>query len=98
MQVGMAYKILARNASVGIWLPEDRGFIISRYKFSTTPFLFIEYHWDTGEPYGTVKPLKLLEICPLLIPPKSAYRDEECNASLCAWLDALEARSSDCVP
>lgn len=24
-------------------------------------FLFEEYHWDTGEPYGTAKPLEELE-------------------------------------
>jgi hypothetical protein len=53
------YYIHARNAKVGIFNENDNGFIISRYKFDEN-FLFTEYHWDTGEPYGTVKPLKKL--------------------------------------
>lgn len=90
MQARMAYAIWARNAYVGIWLPEAQGFLISRYKMHPTPFLFVEHHWDTGEPYGTAKPLRSLEICPL--PPEAAYRDEGQNTVLCAWLDALEER------
>ena len=90
MQAGMAYAIWARNAYVGIWLPEAQGFLISRYKMDPTPFLFVEYHWDTGEPCGTAKPLRALEICPLPLPPEAAYYDEGQNAVVCAWLDALE--------
>lgn len=26
--------------------------------------MFEEYHWDTGEPYGTVKPIEEIEECP----------------------------------
>lgn len=92
MQPSMAYAIWARNAYVGIWLPNTQGFLISRYKMYPLPYLFVEYHWDTGEPYGTAKPLRPLEICPLLLPPESMYREEGMNAPLCAWLDALEER------
>lgn len=92
MQEKTAYAIWARNAYVGIWLPEPQGFLISRYKMHPTPFLFVEYHWDTGEPFGTAKPLHPLEICPLPPLPESAYLDEGQNALLCAWLDALEER------
>lgn len=42
LQQGMAYAIWARNAYVGIWMPEEKGFLISRYKLSANPFLFIE--------------------------------------------------------
>jgi hypothetical protein len=38
-----------------------RGFIGLRTKFDST-FLFTEYHWDTGEPHGTVKPTEDLGI------------------------------------
>ena len=94
MQAGMAYAIWARNAYVGIWLPVERGFLISRYKMSPIPYLFVEYHWDTGDPpFGTAKPLRPLGICPLSVPPKSAYREREQNALLCAWLDDLEERN-----
>lgn len=92
MEAGMAYSIWARNAFVGIWLPAEQGFLISRYKLSPTPYLFVEYHWDTGEPLGTVKPLRPLEICPLDLPPETAYHDDRENAALCGWLDDLETR------
>ncbi|WP_034641160.1 hypothetical protein [Chitinilyticum aquatile] len=92
MQAGMAYAIWARNAYVGLWLPEERGFLISRYKMYPTPYLFVEYHWETGEPFGTVKPLRPLEICPIPLVPTSAYHEERDNAQLCGWLDALEER------
>jgi len=92
MQPGMTYAIWARNAYVGIWLPEQNGFVISRYKMHPTPFLFVELHWDTGEPFGTAKPLRALEACPLLLPPESDDWNEERSAPLCAWLDDLESR------
>lgn len=92
MQPGMAYSIWARNAYVGIWLPDDRGFLISRYKFSPPPYLFVEYHWDKGEPFGTAKPLRLLEMCPLSMPPETEYLDGQQSAAMCSWLDDLESR------
>lgn len=50
------YLIMARNAWFGIWRPEHKSFLISRFKFDEN-YLFEEYHWDTGAPHGTVKPL-----------------------------------------
>jgi hypothetical protein len=97
MEAGMAYAIWARNAFVGIWLPEKQGFLISRYKMHTKPFLFVEYHWDTGEPLGTAKALRPIEFCPLPLPPDASYHDEMQNAPLCAWLDALETRHPPCT-
>lgn len=92
MQPGMAYAIWARNAYVGVWLPDVQGFLIARYKLHPAPFLFMEYHWDIGEPFGTAKPLRPLEVCPLPVPPEASYRDEMQNAALCGWLDDLETR------
>lgn len=57
---GYLYKINARNASIGIWNAIDKGFIIAREKFGST-FLFMEYHYDTGAPYGTVMPVREIE-------------------------------------
>lgn len=54
------YRIRARNARYGIWLPKEQGFMIRREKFGDY-FTFIEYHWNTGAPFGTVRPLKELE-------------------------------------
>lgn len=90
MQASMTYSIWARNACVGIWLPEKRGFLLSRYKFDPEPYLFVEYHWDIGEPLGTAKPLRPITPCPLPLPVAPPYRDFAGGAALCAWLDALE--------
>ena len=54
------YRINARNAEYGIWIEEDKAFMISRVKCGYN-ILFGEDHWDTGFPYGTVKPIR--EIC-----------------------------------
>lgn len=54
------YKIRARNANLGIWRPEQKGFTIRREKFGDY-FIFTEYHWDTGAPFGTVRPIEELE-------------------------------------
>lgn len=93
LQSGMAYVIWARNAYVGIWTPEVQGFLISRYKMSATPRLALELHWDTGEPLGTVKPLRLLERCPIKMTTFSVNeiaRQEK--QAVCSWLDALETK------
>lgn len=50
-----SYKIFARNAYVGVWMKMEKAFLISRYKFSLQSYMFFEYHWDAGEPFGTVK-------------------------------------------
>jgi hypothetical protein len=52
---GNLYWIDARNSSLGIWDAEQQGFHIRRVKFSSV-FRFVEYHWDTGPPYGTATP------------------------------------------
>jgi len=57
------YEIIARNAGYGIWVAEEKGFIISRFKWSDN-FLFVEHHWDTGPPHGTAKPWKDLGRAP----------------------------------
>lgn len=62
-QKGSLYRIDSRNLAFGVFDGVD-GFIGIREKFGSR-YLFSEYHYDTGAPYGTVKPLELLEICPL---------------------------------
>ena len=63
LESGCLYYINARNAHLGIWIPKKSGFIISRFKFDAN-YLFIEYHFDTGTPYGTVKPFIKIEKVP----------------------------------
>ncbi len=82
-----SYKICARNAYVGIWKSCDESFLISRYEVGPNPYLSHEYHWDTGEPLGTVKPIELIEKCPLEI--KESYDKREEN-HLLNYLNDLE--------
>lgn len=59
------YEIDGRNASVGIWSKSGAFFIIRKAGFfKGDEHLFREDHWDVGAPYGTAKPLKLIEVLP----------------------------------
>jgi len=89
---GGLYKISARNFSLGVYDEKAKGFIGVRTKWSDV-YLFTEYHWDTGEPYGTVRPKELVGQYPgevfegqSIVNEKGEkfYRD---NAELKAWLD-----------
>ena len=57
---GYLYETDGRNLGLGIFCKKDSSFIYLRYKWGST-FIDQEYHWDTGAPYGTCKPLKELE-------------------------------------
>lgn len=62
---GHLYKINARNGIFGIFVKGEGkkhvqgndAFKLSRHKFGSN-FIEHEFHWDTGEPFGTVKPLE----------------------------------------
>ena len=84
-----SYKIYARNAYVGVWLKSKKSFMISRYKVGSNPDLFHECHWDIGTPFGTVKPLELIELCPFQIKKESNYNKIE-RQELLKYLDKLE--------
>lgn len=62
LKKGYLYRIAARNADYGIWIPEKECFIISRVKFFDN-FLFEEHHWDSPA-WATVKPLEEIEKAP----------------------------------
>lgn len=49
---GRVYLLRSRNLTVGVYDGRE-GFIGIRTKFGDR-FLFTEYHWDQGEPHGTV--------------------------------------------
>ncbi len=82
-----SYKIYARNAYVGVWNKNNKGFLISRYKAGSNPYLFYESHWDIGEPGGTVKPLALIEKCPFTIQENHIDRN---NIEFLNYLNRLE--------
>ena len=73
---GGLYRIYARNFSLGVYDLREQGFVGIRQKF-TMVFLDTEFHWDTGVPYGTVKPIEFLEMCPIGF---------DLNDSLLEWL------------
>lgn len=53
------YQINSRNLSYGIYNEQTKGFIGIRNKFGHD-YLFTEYHYDNGPPFGTVFPKKEL--------------------------------------
>lgn len=93
------YKICATHAYVGIWISSEKMFLISRYKVGPNPYIDYEYHWDAPKnaraeisgihepPYGTVKPIELIEKSPFVI--KEDYDKKE-KDELLKYLDNLE--------
>lgn len=63
LKAGVTYRIIARNAFRGIWIPEEQGFVISRNKYGRI-YPFVEYHWDSHPCYGTAKPFEIIEQSP----------------------------------
>jgi hypothetical protein len=86
------YFINARNGLVGVFRKETKGFILSRHKFDSN-FLFEEYHYDTGEPFGTVKPIEKLSIC--AVPINTNVKNKELLRLLNRITIDLVRRKSD---
>lgn len=61
---GWTYELNSRNLLFGVYNSETKGFVGIRSKFGDE-FLFTEFHYDTGAPYGTVYPLREIEECPI---------------------------------
>jgi hypothetical protein len=57
---GKVYRIKCRNLSFGVY-DGNGGFIGIREKMGNV-FLFTEFHWDQGPPYGTVHSVEELTI------------------------------------
>ena len=66
---GAVYELHSRNLVVGVFVKDKAGFIGIREKFGSR-YLFMEYHYDIGAPYGTVQPVKKLSLAPDDIPIK----------------------------
>lgn len=75
------YKIHSRNLSYGVYDAERRGFIGIRTKFSDR-YLFTEYHYDNGPPFGTVMPQEATEY---VLP--DTIRLAECLDDVCSTCD-----------
>ena len=53
------YRIQSNNLSYGVFNKENNGFIGIRQKFGNSS-LDTEFHYDTGSPFGTVRPIEKL--------------------------------------
>lgn len=85
------YYIDSRNLAMGVYNPDDKGFIGIRTKFGSR-FLATEYHWDTGEPYGTAIPYAALE----QIPDDIELSDFN-NKKLWDWMLEAEERYKETI-
>lgn len=61
---GGFYKIHSRNLISGVYVESCKGYIGIREKFGEE-YLFTEYDWETGAPFGTVTPTEFIEMCPI---------------------------------
>ncbi|MBA3679110.1 hypothetical protein H0W80_02880 [Candidatus Saccharibacteria bacterium] len=63
-QHGYLYRIIAHNFQFGVYIALEEGFVGVREKFGNTD-LQIEYHYESGAPFGTALPFSRLERCPV---------------------------------
>lgn len=63
----VVYELHSRNLVVGVFVKDKAGFIGIREKFGSR-YLFMEFHYDTGAPFGTAQPVKKLGETPKDIP------------------------------
>lgn len=77
---GHVYAISSRNLIYGVFDKTTDSFTGIREKFGNE-YLFAEYHWDQGPPYGTVTPTKDVGML-----PKDVTTDEQ----IFAYLKKLE--------
>lgn len=86
---GHLYKVNSRNLELAVFDGET-GFTGIREKFGDR-FLFKEYHYDTGVPYGTVRPQEDLGPIPEGIEPfETNYSSRMASGNLFAYLEAKE--------
>jgi hypothetical protein len=96
---GYLYRLSSRNLSFGVFDQTTKGFVGIRQKFEIR-YLFTEYHWDTGEPFGTAYPLGLLDECPIQDLAEGFSVDEDgqrfwkIHQELFDWLDEKKEEHS----
>lgn len=76
------YRIRSRNLRLGVFRERTGGFLGLREKFGSI-FVFEEFHWDTGEPFGTVQPVEEL---PESLPDSIVLEDS--LGSMCGTCEA----------
>lgn len=83
LENGRVYRIRSRNLMVGVWRAETKGFIGIRRKFGSE-YLFEEYHYDNGPPFGTARVEMALDV----VVPEGMELSES-NKALFAFLHPL---------
>ncbi|TWU61935.1 hypothetical protein V7x_36260 [Crateriforma conspicua] len=87
---GWLYRIYSRNLNLGVYRQEDHGFVGIRHKMGAR-YLFTEFHWDNGPPFGTANPLEALCECPILPIDECLERKSRTefmdNVSLFEWIE-----------
>jgi len=87
------YKIHARNAHYGIWIAENKSFLISRWKFGEN-YPFEEYHWDVGTSYEMGEAIEKVPFEVKIMPMKawdgSEYMDWSPRKEILEYLNKLE--------
>lgn len=79
---GNIYVLKSRNLTSGIFIKEENGFIGIREKFGHL-YLATEYHYDTGAPFGTAKPLSDKKSAGLgTLPANLGFRGEKSDETL----------------
>jgi hypothetical protein len=92
IELGRVYLIHARNGGIGVAVRKSGalGYWLHREKFGRH-FLFVEYDWDEGPPFGTAIPLRLLEdVPPAYEPAEDQDEDEQRQRPLLDWLAEKE--------
>jgi hypothetical protein len=88
------YRLHSRNLRTGVWASEHKGFIGVREKFGHR-YPSIEYHWETGAPFGTARPEEDLGVdLPPEIPLTTSFKTEDGwrdNVALKEWLDGQQS-------
>lgn len=79
------YVVQARNFHLGVYSEKEHTFYGIRHKWGMK-FVDQEYHWDIGEPYGTVRPIHVLN---LILPEHISLSVKD--AHLFAWLSQRRA-------
>jgi len=85
----LVYRLSSRNLGLGVFVAQTQGFIGIREKFGSE-FLFPEYHWDTGPPLGTARPLEVLGRVPKRIRLKERFLHDDPNPRKCYWVENRE--------
>lgn len=81
------YRLRARNFSLGAFNAATKGFVGIRFKFDSE-YLFEEYHYDTGAPFGTVTPIEFVCLLPENVEAREYYPTECKNCGALAYWDA----------